>query len=144
MASKLLGLGTVVGVDENDGGSVFTTITLITDFTPPGRKRARIDGTTLTDTLSTYEGGIEEHSEFSFRQFWEPEDTQHASIDTLFGLGSATAGKVLWNITYTSAAPGTIDSFEGWVSDLEPQTIVKDGIVSRVVTVQRTGAITRT
>ena len=143
MASKLLGLGTVVGVDENDGGSGFTTCTLLLNCTPPSRKRERIDGTSLSDTLATYEGGIEQHSEFTFTQFWEPEDTQHVSIDTLFASGSLPAGKVLWNITYTSAAPGTVDQFEGWVSDLEPQTITVNGLVQRNVTIQRTSAITR-
>lgn len=143
MASKLLGLGTVVSVDENDGGSGFTTCTLVLSCTPPNRKRARIDGTSLSDTLATYEGGIEEHSEFSFTQFWEPEDTQHASLDTLFASASLTAGKVLWNIVYV-ASPGTTDSFEGWISDLEPQTITASGLVQRNVTIQRTSAITRT
>ncbi len=141
MASRGLGLGTVIGVDENDGGSVYTTITLITDFTPPARRRERIDGSALDSTLATYEGGIEQHSEFTFTQFWEPGDTQHASIDTLFALGSATTGKVLWQITYTVGSD--VDSFEGWVSDMEPQPVAVNNLYKRQVTIQRTSAITR-
>jgi len=145
MANKVLGLGTLVKVDDDDSGSTFTTITLVLNCTPPGRKRERIDGTSLSDTLATYEGGIETHSEFTFTQFWEAEDTNHAIMDTLFALGSATTGKVLWTVTYSNtASSGTVDQFEGWVSDLDPQTITVNGINQRNVTIQRTGAITRT
>lgn len=137
MASKYLGLGSVFSVDENDSGSVFTAITLCVDGTPPARKRVRIDGTVLSETLSTYELGMEDFSEFTFTQLWDPLDTVHASIDTLFGAKTV----VIWTITYTSTE---VDSFEGYVSAMEPQTLTKDGLNSRKVTVQRKTAITRT
>lgn len=137
MASKYLGLGTVLKVDEDDNGSGHTTITLCVDATPPARKRVRIDGVTLDATLSTYELGMEDFSEFTFTQFWDPIDTQHASLDTIFG----TKLVVEWQIVYTSTE---IDEFEGYVSRLEPQPLVKDGLNSRKVTVQRKSATTRT
>jgi hypothetical protein len=137
MASKYLGLGTLFKVDEDDSGSTFTTITLCIDGTPPARKRVRIDGTTLDATLSTYELGMEDFSEFTFTQLWDPIDTQHASLDTLFGAKTV----VIWTITYTSTE---VDSFEGYVSALEPTTLTKDGLCSRKVTVQRKTATTRT
>ena len=107
------------------------------DGTPPARKRVRIDATSLSDTLSTYKMGMEDHSEFSFTQFWDPLDTLHAAIDTLF----ANKTQVIWTITYTSSE---VDSFEGFVSALEPTTITKDGLLQRKVTVQRKTATTRT
>jgi hypothetical protein len=137
MAGKWLGNGTLVKVDEDDSGSTFTTCTLVVDCTPPARKRVRIDGTVLADTLSTYELGMEDFSEFGFNHLWDPLDTQHVSFDTLFG--SKTV--VIWTITYTSSE---VDSFEGYVSALEPQTLTKDGLNSRKVTVQRKTATTRT
>jgi hypothetical protein len=138
MASRFLGLGTVMSVDEDDSGTVLTTITLCLEGTPPARKRERIDGTALSDTLATYEMGVEQHSEFSFLQFWEPEDTVHASLDTLFG----SKTQVIFNIVYTTG--GTTDAFEGVVSDLEPQTFNQNSIYQRRVTIQRKTAITRT
>lgn len=137
MAGKYLGLGTVFKVDENDDGNSHTTITLAMDGTPPARKRVRIDGTALADTLSTYELGMEDFSEFSFTQFWDPVDTQHASLDTLF----ASKAVVEWQISYTS---GDLAEFEGYVSELAPETIVKDKLLGRKVTVQRKSDITTT
>jgi hypothetical protein len=137
MAGKYLGLGTVLKVDENDDGLLHTAITLAVDATPPARKRVRIDGTTLDATLSTYELGMEDFSEFSFNHLWDPLDAQHVSFDTLFVAKTV----VEYQIVYTS---GETDEFEGYVSALEPATITKDGLLSRKVTVQRKSDITRT
>jgi len=138
MATKQIGLGTLVKVDEDDSGSTFTTCTILMDTTPPKRERELVDQTALTDTLQTYAAGIEKHSEFSFTQYWHPTDTQHASIDTLFGAKT----EVIWNIVYPFSSPIT-DSFEGFVSSLEPSTIKHNEVISRKVTIQRTSAITR-
>lgn len=137
MASVQLGLGTLVKVDEDDTGSTFTTCTLITTCTPPARERELVDATALADTLSTYSAGIEKHSEFTFDQYWEPGDTQHESIDILFGAKT----KVLWNVVYVD---GTTDSFEGFVSKMAPNAIKMNEHLQRAVAIQRTGAITRT
>lgn len=138
MATKQIGLGTLVKVDEDDSGSTFTTCTVVMEVTPPARTRAKIDVTSLDDTLATNAAGIEEHSEFKFKQYWHPTDTQHASIDTLFGAKTA----VIWNIVYPFASAIT-DSFEGWVSGMEPEAISPSGMITRTVTIQRTTAITR-
>lgn len=139
MAAKLLGLGTVAKVDENDDGTSHTVVTLVTELTPPARSRELIDATTLSDTLATYSPGIEQHSEYVFTQYWEPGDSQHESIDTLFG----SKAIVEWQVVYTNGTPKT-DEFEGFVSALTPAAITINGIVSRSVTIQRTSAVTRT
>lgn len=139
MATKYIGLGTVFKVDDNDDGSNHTTITLVITGTPPGRTRELIDGTSLEDTLSTYEAGIEQHSQMVMTQFWEPGDTMHEMLDTLFG----SKNKVEFQTVYTTS-PAHTDEFEGFVSGLEPQAIVHNGIYQRQVTIQRTSAITRT
>lgn len=131
MAAKNLGLGTVLTINSVE-------LTLGIDATPPAKKRALIDGSTLTDTLATYEPGIEEHSEYMFTHFWEPGDTMHEGIDTLFNNKTEVA------ITLAYADSGTTtETFNGIVSDLEPQTIQKDNLLMRKVTVQRTGSIGR-
>lgn len=137
MAAKWIGLGTVFKVDENDDAANHTAITLVMSGTPPPRTRVRIPAVALSDTLATDELGIEGVSDFVFTQFWEPGDTQHESIDTLFG----SKAEVEWQIVYTS---GETDEWNGKVVDIVPQAIVHDGVYQRQVTVHRTGAITRT
>jgi hypothetical protein len=131
MAAKNLGLGTVLTVNS-------VTLTLGIDATPPAKKRALIDGSTLSDSLATYEAGIEEHSEYMFTHFWEPGDTMHEGIDTLFG----SKAEVAITLDYTDSGT-TTETFNGIVSDLEPQTIQKDNLLMRKVTIQRTGSIGR-
>lgn len=131
MAAKNLGLGTVITVNS-------VTLTLAIDATPATKKRALIDGSTLSDTLATYEAGIEEHSEMMFTHFWDPGDTMHEGVETLFN----NKTEVAIVISYTDS--GTTDeTFNGIVSDLEPQTIQKDNLLMRKVTIQRTGSISR-
>lgn len=139
MATKQVGLGTLVKVDENDDGSGHTTMTIVMDATPPARSRVLVDQTALDDTLQTYAPGIESFSEFKFNQYWHPGDTVHQHVDTLFGAKTI----VEWQVVYPFATPVT-DEFEGFVSAMTPGTIQHNGIISREVTVQRTGAITRT
>ena len=138
MATKQVGLGALVKVDD-DGDASFTTVGLTRSITPPPRSRALVDGTALEDDLAVNEAGIEEASELSFTQFWHPGDTNHEIMDTLFG----SKAKVDWQIVYPFATPVT-DEFEGFVSALAPEQIEPGNIISRQVTVQRTGAITRT
>ena len=131
MATKNLGHGAVLTCNAVE-------VTLITDATPPGKKRVLIDGSTLTDALATYEAGVEDFSEYTFNQFWEPGDTVHEGIDTLFGSKAEVAFTIAYNDTGV-----TTETFNGVVSDLEPAPIQKDGLLMRKVTVQRTGSIGR-
>lgn len=132
--AKYIGLGTAFAVDDDDSGSVFTTIALVINATPPPRTRVLIDGTALSDTLQTYEAGIEAHSAYSFTHYYEPNETNGNLMTTLF----ANKTKVLFQITYTST---DVEQFEGFVSGIEPQQIVHDQLYTRLVTIQRTGAI---
>jgi hypothetical protein len=132
MAAKNLGLGTVLTCDGD-------TITLAVDATPPARKRVNIDGSVLSETLATYEPGIEDFSEYMWTQLWEPGDTDHEAIDGLFDSKAA----VVFTIVYADSG-NTVETFSGKVSDIEPQPITKDGLLSRKVTVQRTTPNPRT
>jgi hypothetical protein len=138
MATSILGLGTVVSVDDDDSGTTFTAVTLVIDATPPGRERQEVDETHLTSTLEVAEMGIETASYFEFTQYWEPEDTVHAAIDTLFG----SKTQVIWTIGYANST--TTDTFEGKVQMLGPEQITKEQKVKRKVKIRRLTAITRT
>lgn len=137
MATKHVALGTVIAVDVA-GGSSYATITLAMDATPPARKRVKVDATALSDTLATFNPGIEDHSEYTYTQYWHPTDTQHESVDTIFGSGAIAT----WKITYPLSTP-VLDTFSGWVSDLEPASLQTNGMITRKCTIQRTSAITR-
>ncbi len=136
MASKYIGLGTVISVDVA-GGSSFATIDLCVTGTPPARERELVDFTTLDATLQVYEPGIEKHSEYSFDHVWDPDDTNQTALYTLFG----SKAKANWKITYTDATPATW-AFLGFVSKVEVQPIEHNKPLMRRITVQRTGAIT--
>jgi len=132
--ARTLGLGTIVKVDDDDSGSVFTTITLTVTANPPTRRRVRIDGVTLGDTLATDELGIEDKSDVSFRIYSEPNDTQHAMLRTLFG----SKTQVLWNITYASA---DVEQFDAVIVSIEPTEVTADGLIGEVITLHRKAAI---
>lgn len=132
---KRRGLGSVVSCDPA-GGSTFAAVGMSKTIEPPKRNRAKIDRTTLDDDLATNEPGIEEHSEFKFMQLWDPDETSDEILDTLFDSKAEAA----WEIEYPH---GVTDVFDGWVSDLEPDTIEIAGMLARGVTVQRTSDITR-
>ena len=139
MASKVIGLGSLVKCDFDDDGNSHETVGLTRDLTPPGRAYNLVEAVALEDTLEVAELGIEERSEFTFTQFWKPGDTGHEKIDTLFN----NKTEVEWQIVYPLASPIT-DEFLGKVSAIAPEQITPKGTISRAVTVQRTSAITRT
>ena len=132
--ARYLGLGTTAAVDDDDSGSVFTTISLIINATPPPRTRVLVDGTALADTLATYEMGIEAHSEYTFDHFYEPNETNGNLMTTLFG----SKAQVLFQITYTSS---DVEQFDGQVSGVEPAQIVTTELYKRRITIQRKAAI---
>ena len=134
-AVQRLGLSTVLSVDDDDSGSGYTTIQLVTEVTPPGRKRARIEKTTLTDTLATDDMGIELQSDMETTLFWDPNETNNNIFETLF----AAKTEVLWKIAFSSSVTAV---FNGIIAELAPEAIKKDNHVMRKVTIHRTGAIT--
>lgn len=135
--ARTLGLGTAFGVDDDDSGTVFTTINLVVNATPPPRRRVRVPGTALSDTLATEGAGIEDTSDYTFTHFYEPNETNGNLFTTLFAAKTA----VLFNITYASA---DIEAFEGIVMEVGPQQIVSDQYLTRQITIHRTGAISYT
>jgi hypothetical protein len=133
--ARVLGLGTLNKVDDDDSGATFTTLSLMVDITPPPRRRVRVDNTALEDTLSTDAAGIEDKSDYEFTHFYDPGATNDTIMGTLFG----TKNPILFQITYADA--GT-ETFEGIVMELIPQPIKHNENLMRKVVIHRTGSIT--
>jgi hypothetical protein len=137
-AAEQISLGSILKTDHDDSGT-FDAMTLVRQITPPARTRKKIEGLTLGDTFEVPELGIEAESEMEFTQFWQPGDTEHEKIDTLFG------SKAVLPIQLVTAhgTPKT-DEFETKVVAIEPEAWTPDGLYARKITLLRTSAITRT
>lgn len=133
--ARVLGLGTLNKVDDDDSGSGYTTLVLNVDITPPSRRRVRVDNTALEDTLATDSAGIEDKSDYEFSHFYDPGATNDTIVATLF----ASKTPVLWQIVYADS--GT-ETFEGIVMEIIPQPIKHNENLMRKVVVHRTGSIT--
>ena len=137
MAAPTLGLGTVIGVDDNDSGSVFTSIQLTVSAQAPPRSWVRIDATTLGASLAIDKLGIEDKSDATFTVYEEPNDTQHAMLRTL----AATKNPVLWNIPYAS---GDVETFDALLVSIVPAEIQIAGLIGATYTLHRVAAIAYT
>lgn len=137
MATKYLGLGTVLSVDY-DGDDDYDTIPVVINGKPPAREFEEVDETTLDDTLQVNTLGIEKHSHYTFRVKWDHGDTvQHALVNTTFASKAAKN----WRIVFTSGTNNTW-TFPGKIVKLEPQSVEHNKHIELEITVHRTGAIT--
>lgn len=134
----VLGYGTVVKVDDDDSGTVFTTIGGSKEITPPAKEWFEVDGTTLDDAFEVIGPGIQKSGQFTFTQLWKVKNTTHEIIDTLFG----TKNKVLWQVVYPQDTPVT-DQFEGFVQKIAPAVKGVNEYWTREVTIRQTTAIAR-
>tara|TARA_R100000808_G_C2120425_1_gene131843 strand:- start:351 stop:767 length:417 start_codon:yes stop_codon:yes gene_type:complete len=138
MAVKQIALGTVLKTDH-DANAMFDNMTLVSAITPPARTREEIEGKDLGDTLDVPLLGIEAPSRPAFVQFWEPNDSEHEKIDTLFG------SKATFGIQIVSPhSVAVTDEFDCKVLSLEPAELNASGVYQRTVTLLRVGDITRT
>lgn len=133
--ARVLGLGSVFKVDDDDSGSGYTTITLLLDFQRPSRVRERVENAALEDTLATEGAGIEIAGDVSFVYFSDPGSTQDTIFRTLFG--SKTS--VLWQMLYADA--GT-ETFEGIVMACEPLPLARGEYMKEKITIARQTAST--
>lgn len=138
-ADKAVGFGTLVKVDH-DADTVFTTLELITDVKPPKQAYKMVDSTVLADTQEQTECGILEQTEFPMTHLWDPTDTNHTMLDTLF----TNKTKVNWQIVFVNYPATLTMQFQGRVVELDPEPVAKDKCVARKLKILRTGAITVT
>lgn len=138
MATKQVALGTVLKTDHDQDAS-FDVMDCISSLTPPGRERAEIEGKCLGDTLDVPLLGIEAPSRLTFVQFWEPGDTEHEKLDTLFDSKAEFDVQIV-----TPHATPITDEFTAQVVRLGPEELTPDSAYKREVVLLRTTAITRT
>lgn len=128
-------LGSVFKVDDDDSGSVYTTITLLVDFQRPSRVRERIETAALEDTLAIEGAGIEIAGDVSFVFYSDPGSTQDLIFRTLF----ANKTSVLWQMLYADS--GT-ETFEGIVMGCEPLPSARNEYWKEKITLARQTAST--
>ena len=140
MADKLIGYGTLVKLGSTAQGEVRS-------LTPPAQTYERVAVDDLDSTLRTEMQGIEDVSEVSFTQLWEPGDTNHALVDTDFTNRTTSS----WSIVYpgvNDGSGGSLTATQTWtfnaiVVALEPAEISNADVVTRSVTLSRKGDITK-
>jgi hypothetical protein len=136
---KVPGYGTLVKVDDDDSGSVFTTIGYLREVTPPPRETNTIDGTTLEDTIDIVDPGTFKAGEFTFTMIERINNTNSQIVHTLH----TSKNKVQWQVVYPQDTPVT-DQFEGWVKKIGNSVKGPNEYWMAEVTVQQTSVITRT
>lgn len=137
--NKVLGYGSIVKVDEDDSGSVFTTLTGTTAITPPDDEWNKVDGSTLDDAREVLGPGTGKATDFEFMQVWRVKSTNHEIIDTLY----TSKADVLWQVLYPQETVVT-DQFSGWVSKVSKAVKGPNEYWTRTITVTTTSATTRT
>ena len=141
MASARRGLGTLVKYDHDNDAS-FTTIGEITSIDPPPREYESVDATDLADTLSVALQGLEQNSICTFNQIYTDGDTVHEYIDSAFD----SKHNYSWQLVFVADSGGGASrtwQFTGRVMGIDHDTVDASSVCSRVITVQRTSAITR-
>lgn len=116
--ARVLGLGTVLKMDDDDSGSTYTSIVQLITATRPSRVRERVEKTALEDTLAADDMGIELAGDVVFEIYSDPGSTQETTFGTLF----AAKTQILWQFLYADS--GT-ETFEAIIAALEPQPIVR-------------------
>lgn len=133
--ARVIGLGTVPKVDDDDSGATFTNITQVINIQRPTRTREMVEDTALEDTLAVNSAGIEIAGQSTIEIYSDPGSTQDALMQTLF----TNKTQVLWQYLYSDA--GT-ETFDGILVGYEPRPIVRNEHQKALLTIERRGAST--
>lgn len=133
--ARVIGLGTIPKVDDDDSGSVFTSVTTVISVQRPSWVRERVENTALEDTLATEAAGIEIAGDASIEFYSDPGSTQDALMRTLF----ANRTQCLWQFLYSDAGTETFDAI---LMNYEPMPIVRNEHQKAKITLARQGAST--
>jgi len=131
-ATKQVAHGTVFNVGAS-------ALSLVISVKPPGRTREEIDGMTLGEDFEVPLLGIEQKSEITATQFWDPGDSNHHAIDQAFDAKTNLSLQIV-----TPHATPVTDEFTAQVSKIEPEELTPGGTYKRTITFIRTSDITRT
>ena len=134
---KYVGATAVLSVDPAGGASFSQVLGVIVNKLPAQRKE-NVDVTAIDDTTGDSRQGIEEPGEFSFDIFWDPDDTVHGSLQTLYGSGDSAA----WKLVLTDGSSTLTITWSGHLVELDRQPVNKSsGLVARIRGFKR-GALT--
>lgn len=133
--ARVIGLGTIPKVDDDDSGSVFSTVSQVLTVQRPSRVRERVENTALEDVLATEAAGIEIAGDSWVEIYSDPGSANDVLYTALF----ASKNQVLHQYLYADA--GT-ETFEAIVMGYEPMPIVRNELQKARVTFARQSAST--
>jgi hypothetical protein len=116
--ARVLGLGTILKMDDDDSGGTYTSLVQLITATRPARVRERVEKAALEDTLACDDMGIEVAGDVVFEIYSDPGSSQETTLGTLF----AAKTQILWQFLY--ADNGT-ETLEAVVAAIEPLPIVR-------------------
>jgi hypothetical protein len=126
---------------------------LCDSITPFGRSKA-VNETPDLSCSADAQVGREEQSTMVFTQYWDPQETDQAEVETNFDDSITDHSKKditaqLVSPDYTTGAPAAVKSNVTWeatvqIAAVEPEELTPDGYYKRQVTLIRRGAITKT
>lgn len=128
----IVGVGTVLKVDVS---GTMTAIGQIEMTTPPGITKTAIPTDDISSTWSTFLGGKNKPGTLSFVLNWDTANTVHGN---LWDYAKSTSLKD-WSITLSNSYDIT---FEGIITEWQPQQLSGDSILKVNVTIQVSGEIT--
>lgn len=152
MAVKVPACGSVIQIDFGDGDG-FTVMGQADSITIPPETKAVNETPDLDCTVSA-DVGTEEVSRGEFTQFWDPQDTDHAKIDTNFVESKTDLSKrdvTVQHVTpeYTTSADGSTPAqvtheYTAQIIGKTPEALTPQGYYKRTVSLLRKSAITKT
>jgi Lambda phage tail tube protein, TTP len=119
----------------------WTSFGSVQEITPPPLTSKDIETTVLDspNEMQTFVPGLGDAGKSKFKLLWDA--TQTATVYSMYRQQKG------FRIVYADVLPwpsGSKLMFDGWISDIENQSITKDGLVSAEVSVRVTGLPTFT
>lgn len=138
MAKKTTGCGTILSLDES-GGTTYTAVSNIANVTPATQSRVIVESPELDTCENNGDAGREEVKTMSFMQYWEPGDTDHERVDTMYANNTDGGWKIEYGHDYAVSQPA--QTFNGKVQEMAPAQVVSEEVVQRSVTIVLTSSI---
>lgn len=149
-AVKVPACGSVIQIDFSGG---FIVMGLTDSITLPPVSKA-VNETPDLSCKPSADVGQEEVSQSTFDQYWDPQDIDHALVDTNFAesiddLAKRDITVQVVSPTYTTgallAAPATVTfEYKAQIVSIAPEALTPQGYYKRSVTLLRTSDITKT
>ena len=141
MGKKATGCGTILSLDES-GGTTYTPVSNIANVTPPSPgERTQVSAPELDTCIDDPELGMKGPRTFAFTQYWEPGDTDHERLDTMYDANTMGG----WQIEYPHGPYGVSQpkqTFNGKVQSIGNTQTGPNDTFQRDVVILVNGTIT--